>query len=79
MLESIARDHFTMASGTNDPRMSSAIGLAGLADTTRRAAIRFHGKQNRELTLRLSAMRHIDYCYTADFRDAKALLDELSV
>jgi alkylation response protein AidB-like acyl-CoA dehydrogenase len=36
-LESIARDRFILASGTNDPRMSSAIGLAGLADTTRRA------------------------------------------
>ena len=43
------------------------------------ATVRFQGKQNRELTLRLSAMRHIDYCYTADLRDAKALLDELSV
>ena len=37
LLESIARDHLIMASGTNDPRMSSSIGLAGLADTTRRA------------------------------------------
>ena len=36
-LESIARDHLILASGTNDPRMSSAIGLAGLADTTRSA------------------------------------------
>jgi alkylation response protein AidB-like acyl-CoA dehydrogenase len=36
-LESIARDHLILASGTNDPRISSAIGLAGLADTTRRA------------------------------------------
>ena len=36
-LESIARDRLIMASGTNDPRMSSSIGLAGLADTTRRA------------------------------------------
>jgi alkylation response protein AidB-like acyl-CoA dehydrogenase len=37
LLESIARDHLIMASGTNDPRMSSSIGLAGLADTTRSA------------------------------------------
>jgi hypothetical protein len=36
-LESIARDHLILASGTNDPSMSSAIGLAGLADTTRSA------------------------------------------
>jgi alkylation response protein AidB-like acyl-CoA dehydrogenase len=36
-LESIARDHLIVAGGTNDPRMSSAIGLAGLNDTTRRA------------------------------------------
>jgi alkylation response protein AidB-like acyl-CoA dehydrogenase len=36
-LESIANDHLILAAGTNDPRMSSAIGLAGLADTTRSA------------------------------------------
>jgi alkylation response protein AidB-like acyl-CoA dehydrogenase len=36
-LESIARDHLILASGTNDPRINSASGLAGLADTTRRA------------------------------------------
>ena len=36
-LESIARDRLILAGGTNDPRMSSAIGLAGLNDTTRRA------------------------------------------
>ena len=28
------------------------------------ATIRFQGKQNRELTLPLSAMRHVDYGYT---------------
>jgi hypothetical protein len=28
------------------------------------ATLRFHGKQNRELTLPLSAMRHVDYGYT---------------
>jgi alkylation response protein AidB-like acyl-CoA dehydrogenase len=36
-LESISREHLILASGNNDPRISSAIGLAGLADTTRRA------------------------------------------
>jgi alkylation response protein AidB-like acyl-CoA dehydrogenase len=36
-LESIARDHLILAGGTNDPRMSSAIGLGGLNDTIRRA------------------------------------------
>ena len=36
-LESITRDHLILASGTNDPRMSSSFGLAGLADTTRSA------------------------------------------
>src|SRR5262245_12675872 len=36
-LEVLARDHLILAAGTNDPRMSSAIGLAGLNDTTRRA------------------------------------------
>jgi alkylation response protein AidB-like acyl-CoA dehydrogenase len=36
-LESIAREHLILAGGTNDPRMSSAIGLGGLNDTTRRA------------------------------------------
>jgi alkylation response protein AidB-like acyl-CoA dehydrogenase len=30
LLESIARDRLIMASGTNDPRMNSSIGLAGL-------------------------------------------------
>lgn len=36
-LESIARDHLILAAGTNDPRISREIVLAGLADTTRRA------------------------------------------
>jgi len=31
---------------------------------TTEATIRFHGKQKRELTLSLSAMRHVDYGYT---------------
>src|SRR5262245_32308658 len=36
-LETIARDHLILAGGTNDPRVSSAIGLGGLNDTTRHA------------------------------------------
>jgi alkylation response protein AidB-like acyl-CoA dehydrogenase len=36
-LESIARDRLILAAGTNDPRMSSAVGLGGLTDTTRSA------------------------------------------
>ncbi len=36
-LETLARDHLILAAGANDSRMSSAIGLGGLNDTTRRA------------------------------------------
>jgi alkylation response protein AidB-like acyl-CoA dehydrogenase len=36
-LERIAQERLIVAAGTNDPRMSSAIGLGGLVDTTRRA------------------------------------------
>ena len=35
--EALARDRLILASGANDPRMSSSIGMAGVADTTRRA------------------------------------------
>jgi alkylation response protein AidB-like acyl-CoA dehydrogenase len=36
-LERIAQERLIVAAGTNDPRMSSSIGLGGLIDTTRRA------------------------------------------
>src|SRR5713101_8253250 len=36
-LESVARDRRILAGGLSDPRMSSAIGLGGINDTTRRA------------------------------------------
>lgn len=37
LLKSIARDRLILAGGLNDPRTSSAIGLGGVNDTTRRA------------------------------------------
>lgn len=48
-LESIARDRLILAGGLSDPRMSSAIGLGGINDTTRRAekvpgGYRVHGR-----------------------------------
>jgi alkylation response protein AidB-like acyl-CoA dehydrogenase len=36
-LEACARDSLILCSGTNDPRMNTVIGFAGLNDTTRRA------------------------------------------
>jgi alkylation response protein AidB-like acyl-CoA dehydrogenase len=36
-LERIAQERLIVAAGTNDPRMSSSVGLGGTVDTTRRA------------------------------------------